>query len=1670
MAISIDALLAIIVFIAMIVFISIEPVSQSPVTQQKTTINQLVDDAVAAMDNTGFLMKKIYSSQPEDIGTRLDALLPETVGYMLELKRYASDLDDPLSTCRVDQDFSSCFPSTYEGEPNPKTIYTGGESVPEEKEIFHSRKILIKKEPGDCELFSLAGKRKLPVARLQANGIPEARDVNISTAASCPGERSPCPAAGETMRCCYEYYDPDSDPETNQEYRWWKYDFGEGNWLLAGETGQTVQLSDTDDGNRWKCNVRVFDGQDWSPDANSPFAIVGGPCFQFESSISSEPLECGVTTSVDFSITAEAGGRRTPVDIVLSLDRSGSMAWLDEANPSGTERSIFPYSDGNTVFVGTDSHVYKYDTNTLNGDLAVNDYQSIDDAYGLYADGNHVLVADDDTGLTVLDQATMNSLGGITDMTNARAVTGQGNYAFVAAQGTPESISLVDETAKVIGSQQQFSEDYNALDFVNGYMSMGNEDWGSQTGTISFWVKRDDTSNNDRFWGQHNDMEIRYYYGDLMLDWGTSSGTSGCVRIDDPVPDTGKWYFMAVTWDEIDNDLFVYVGDEDNAPQLVGSNYNWTYSVSDEGIDYGNLFMRSGSGYGSEVDGQADELRYYDTARSLAEIQSDYKQALSGTEANLVSYYMLDGTTEDSGPASKDASRQGLTEWITDTPLAPPPIEENSFETSSGYMVVGNGNEDWGSQTGTISFWVKMFSKSGNERFWGQDDRMEMRFSYGNFVLDWGTNGALYVSDPFTETNKWYFVAIAWDEISNDLYLYVGDEDTAPVEIGRESNWNYTVSDEGIRYGNWFTRSGSGYGSAMNGRGDDLRYYDNGRSLSEIQGDYLIELGGSETGLVSYFKLNGDFLDSGPAGDDGSSSGTTSWSDDTPMASLEGEAKIGYDSIESWAAQSFKPSIAGITKIKIPAMKTGSPGDLTLHVRESINGADKSNGTAVVSAASVLNSMGWIDFQLPGNGIGVTPGNTYYLALTAAGDSSNYYTWGAAKNEEDQYSDGTLWECNSSNACTERQPPNQADYEDAGFQLSFEGTGPGGLIIVDKSSPNPANWFVESSLYDTGSGTIQGNDIAVSGNYALITDDSDDGADGLWIVDISNPSSPAFDTLVSISDAVDVAAGNNYAYVVEQNNAVHVVDLAAKAVVNTLNSLGEVEGVDTDGSKLYVASNDTGSGATENAELVLDLNIASSPSLEKTFYFPYGAHSKIAVGSSLAYVFNSSYRLFTINKLLGPKMDIAKGSAQQFVLFEDWNAPDDKIGVTSYGNDDSDLDQPLLGATGPNKETINNSIEGIMAYGSTPMAYGLEESLDELLSSSRQRDDAVKFVILLADGQCNSPYNCDSLLDTQVEIAKANRVYIFTIGFGGDVDEQQLIDMAEYCEDGNTECEEGKYYQASDPNALNAVYEIISKDIAALAGLVPDGQSTNLTMPFGDFNGMVLSNIEPSESANWDPDDQVLEFTHINIRQEWAGSFDVYIPCDYVDCAIEFTPNAETEFPPSDTVIEFAIEEEVLDPVNWPEKFTAGGLLYYNDLTIDFIEGQFRGVNDTTLTYDVRNSGYINGIDLSAMDPGVAFYVDADDPLEACDERYNQFVSGDNFDDPAVVLDAENNPEASLPIAERTTTRLPESGWLCMWVNKNKEIDECSENNTAVVHCAIPETFVYTLDYWAWDK
>ena len=201
-----------------------------------------------------------------------------------------------------------------------------------------------------------------------------------------------------------------------------------------------------------------------------------------------------------------------------------------------------------------------------------------------------------------------------------------------------------------------------------------------------------------------------------------------------------------------------------------------------------------------------------------------------------------------------------------------------SLDATGGYMIVGDGTPDWGSTTGTISFWIQWDTVAN--RPWGQHDNMETRFSGTNLVIDWGAAGSIISSTSFA-AGKWYFIAIIWDENTDDLYLYVGDQDNPPAQDTYNNAWTSTVSTVGVTQNNFMASKGGV--EPTDGHGDDLRYWNIDRTLTEIQSDYNTELTGSETNLRSYFKLNNNFDDIGPDNNDGSGSGSYSFSSDVPF-------------------------------------------------------------------------------------------------------------------------------------------------------------------------------------------------------------------------------------------------------------------------------------------------------------------------------------------------------------------------------------------------------------------------------------------------------------------------------------------------------------------------------------------------------------------------------------------------------------------------------------------------------------------------------------------------------------------------------------------------------------------------------------------------------------------
>ena len=1239
MAISIDALLAVIVFIALISFISTEPLSEMPVTQSTTAANQLVDDAIAAMDNTGFIMQSIESAKPYLITDKLEGLLPANIGYRVEMTKYESPVDRPGDQCRDNMDFATCFPE------DGNIFYVTDLNVPEDREVFHGRKILIKKEPGDCALDKeyLAGLDKDFAAMFLGNYAPEARDVNITTGATCDTNRSPCPATDDTMRCCYDYYDEDGNPEIDAEYTWYKYDSlaaGDGWVIEAGETGQTVSGMLEDE--RWKCSARVSDGE-WSKDANSALAIVGGPCFQFSSTISPEPITCGTTSNIEFSISGESGGRKDPVDIILTIDRSGSMSWNDEYNGAGTEESLFiERGTGiDTAYLGTSTYVYKLDMNNQTGSITLSATSpELDYAYDLYVSGDYVFVADNDNGLTILNKSdmslvrTIGEAGSSNEITTGRGVYVSGNYAYMAAAGT----------------------------YVEG------------------------------------------------------------------------------------------------------------------------------------------------------------------------------------------------------------------------------------------------------------------------------------------EEKK--------------------------------------------------------YGAQMTSSRDD-------------------------------------------------------------------DERIGYNSSQSWVAQEFKPGVSDLNGVAVEMRRYGNPGDLTMHIRSSISGADLE--TITVDAGDVSTSWDtWLDIPIPGEALAVNPNDTYYLVFTTTSQStSNYYRWGTREGSSNSYSGGELFRCTSGGSCDGLDVTSwfSRTYEDSRFRIYTYASVVGGLVVVDISDADPSNWDILSNLYNTGSGLIdQPQDVVISGNYAYLVDNGGvaGDAEGLWVIDITTPESPSFVGFEATSNAYGVQVSGNYAYVTDQGGDFHIIDVQTKSNPSTsvtFSNLGTVEDVYVDGTTAYVSANNVGPVPTSIGVHVIDISDPPNATKTETFYSSYSGFGRMAVGTNFLLVTNDSRGLTSIHKLYGTKMNSARDSAIEFVNYDEWTDPQDHLGAVSYGSD-LNLVSGILEATSANKAAISAHISYVESVGSTDMTGGLGWAIDELLLNGTS--EAIQFIVMLSDGECT--INCLGL-NTQIQRAEDNEIYVFTIGFGGDVDEDELQGIADgaYCPDKPTgNC--GSYHHASNPDALSDVYQLIAGRIAELTGKMPDSDSAEISMVFDGFEGLELSNFSPAYST-WD--EITLTYENLDIRNEWTGNFDVLIPCNYEDCEKDFLEEDNNIwFPPVGTTVSYTIQDEEQDAVNWPSKFMSGGELYYSDLSIEFVTGLYHGTDDSEVEYKITNSGY-NTVDLSEIAPTINFYKDDDNPLEACEEPLDPVgIQNIEWD-----LNAAFGDNAGPDTNINRTTDLVGSGYLCLWLNKDQNpIVDCNANNRIVVHCDVPETYVYILDYWAWGK
>jgi flagellin-like protein len=201
------------------------------------------------------------------------------------------------------------------------------------------------------------------------------------------------------------------------------------------------------------------------------------------------------------------------------------------------------------------------------------------------------------------------------------------------------------------------------------------------------------------------------------------------------------------------------------------------------------------------------------------------------------------------------------------------------------------------------------------------------------------------------------------------------------------------------------------------------------------------------------------------------------------------------------------------------------------------------------------------------------------------------------------------------------------------------------------------------------------------------------------------------------------------------------------------------------------------------------------------------------------------------------RLDDAQRAAQQFV--GGLNSSQDRVGVVSY-NSGATYELSNQRYFNDDFDTVNDSVEAGNVGGGTNITDAMQMANTQIeLQSNTTRDRAI---IVLSDGANNydgnnceptsnddDPYDCYNNIETirAAQNAGENGVAVYTIGYGegGNYDGALMRELAAQTD--------GSFYEASDAEELEAVFEDIQREIVSTQMIARTPVSSNYTTETG---------------------------------------------------------------------------------------------------------------------------------------------------------------------------------------------------------------------------------------------
>ncbi len=261
--------------------------------------------------------------------------------------------------------------------------------------------------------------------------------------------------------------------------------------------------------------------------------------------------------------------------------------------------------------------------------------------------------------------------------------------------------------------------------------------------------------------------------------------------------------------------------------------------------------------------GQIDEVRIWNVARTQAQIQASMNYPLTGTEFNLVAHYNFDQSSGTNLPDLAGGDNNGTltnmtgSEWTASGAPVPvtPPGNGLSFDGSNDYVQisgfpyiqVGPG------YNATFEVWLKnpggmIFCKNQD---WDSGDSYEFWLkteTSGTVTFCWKQSGCGTSSDSVTD-GQWHHVAVVTAGGSGTFYVDGSPSGTFTVTANAQKNFPFLI---GARH----TDNSSTIGSFFSGEMDELRIWNTACTQAQIQSSMYNTLVGNESGLVAYYNFD----------------------------------------------------------------------------------------------------------------------------------------------------------------------------------------------------------------------------------------------------------------------------------------------------------------------------------------------------------------------------------------------------------------------------------------------------------------------------------------------------------------------------------------------------------------------------------------------------------------------------------------------------------------------------------------------------------------------------------------------------------------------------------------------------------------------------------------------